>query len=105
MAKKCLLNKIDPVGPNNEGYPVLEVVDSGSTFEASDSFEWIDCPDDIVSFTQWYNPNNQTFHKLPAYIETGRDTPLAVDENGVETEKYEFDWVNEVWTKVQIINQ
>jgi len=106
MAKKALVSTIEPRGQNNSGYRVLEVVDTANTFEVHPNLQWHDCLDHIVMDQYWFNPTTSSFKKLPEAYSQSTAGQLAVDEDtGKFTEAYEWDWDNEVWTKVQIINQ
>ena len=104
MAKKALVSTIEPRGQNNSGYRVVEVVEVGNEFETHPNLQWKDCPDFIEMDKYWYNPSTNTFKKLPEAVDPGATLGLlATDENGNETEAYEWDWDNEVWTKVQVL--
>jgi hypothetical protein len=105
MAKKALVSTIEPRGKDNSGYRVLEVVDAANTFEVHPNLQWHDCLENLEAFKYWYNPVTDTFKKLPDYVEQSTAGELAVNDEGILTEAYEWDWDNEVWTKVQIINQ
>lgn len=104
MAKKALVSTIEPRGQNNSGYRVVEVVEVGNEFDTHPNLQWKDCPDSIEMDKYWYNPSTNTFKKLPESVDPGATLGLlATDENGNETEAYEWDWDNEVWTKVQVL--
>jgi hypothetical protein len=105
MSKKALVSTVEPSGKDSAGYRVVEVVDSANTFEVHSSLEWKDCADTIKSDIYWYDPSANTFKKLPDAVDQSTAGELAVDAEGNPTEEYVWDWDNEVWTKVQIINQ
>ena len=106
MTKKALISTIEPDGnPTNPGYRVLEVVDAANTFEVHSNLQWHNCADTVEMDKYWYNPVSSSFKKLPEAIDPSIVSELAVDAEGNPTEEYEWDWDNEVWTKVQIINQ
>ena len=103
MAKKALVITIEKSG--NNGYRVLEVVDANNTFETHSNLQWKDCSDSVDSGTNyWFDPVNNIFKKLPYAVENTLED-LPVDAEGNPIEEYIFDYDNEVWTKVQIINQ
>lgn len=104
MAKKSLVSTIEPRGKDNSGYRVLEVVEQGQEFETHSNLQWKDCPDHIKMDNYWYNPTANTFHKMPESVDQSVAGELNVDADGNPTEAYEWDWDNETWTKVQIIN-
>jgi hypothetical protein len=105
MAKKALISTIEPAGKDNAGYRVLEVVDAANTFETHSNLEWHDCADTVEMDKHWYDPTSSVFKKLPESIPQSTAGELAVDAEGNPTETYNWDWDNEIWTKVQIINQ
>jgi len=106
MAKKALVNTIEPSGRDNSGYRVLEVVEVGNEFEVHSNLYWADCNDTVESFKYWWDPTTSTFKKLPDTVEKPLDDTLATttNESGqlIPTEKYVWDWDNEVWTKVAL---
>ena len=103
MAKKALVSTIEPKGKDDAGYRVLEVVDAANTFEVHSSLEWKDCPDTIKMDKYWWNPTTNSFKKLPEAVDSETAGELAVDAEGNPTEAYDWDWDNEVWTKVQVL--
>lgn len=62
MAKKALISTLEPI---QSGYRVAEVVDSNNTFEVANGLQWIDCPDDLIADSKWYDMNNNTFNEFP----------------------------------------
>lgn len=102
MAKKALVSTIEPRGKDNSGYRVLEVVDANNTFEVHSNLQWKDCADTVEMNKYWYDPNTSSFKKLPEAVDQSTAGDLAVDAEGNLTEDYEWDWENEVWTKVTI---
>ena len=105
MAKKALVSTIEPRGKDNSGYRVLEVVDVANTFEVHSNLQWHDCADTVEIDKYWYDPVLLSFKKLPETVEPSTAGELKVDEEGNKIETYEWNWDNEVWTKVQLINQ
>ena len=105
MAKKALVSTIEPRGKDNAGYRVLEVVDAANTFETNSTLQWHDCADTIKTDQYWYDPSSSSFKKMPEAVEQSTAGELAMDDTQdppVPTEKYVWDWDNEVWTKVAI---
>jgi len=103
MAKKALISTIEPRGKDNSGYRVLEVVEVGNEFETHPNLQWEDCPDTIEMDKYWYNPSTSVYKKLPHAVDQSTAGELAVDAEGNLIEAYEWDWDNEVWTKVQVL--
>lgn len=103
MAKKALISTIEPRGKDNSGYRVLEVVEVGNEFETHPNLQWKDCPDTIEMDKYWYNPSTSVYKKLPEAVDQSTAGELAVDAEGNPTEAYDWDWDNEVWTKVQVL--
>lgn len=103
MAKKALVSTIEPRGKDNSGYRVLEVVDAANTFETHPNLQWKDCADTVEMDKYWYDPSSLSFKKLPETINQSTAGELAVDAEGNPTEAYDWDWDNEVWTKVQVL--
>lgn len=54
---------ISPVEPVQAGYRVAQVSDT--TFEMAPPYFWVECPDDMVADTHWYNPEDGTFVVVP----------------------------------------
>lgn len=103
MTKKALISLLEPQGPNNEGYKVLEVLDANNTFETDSNFEWKDCPDNVEMHLYWWNPSTNLYKKLPEAVEKSTAGDLNIDEEGNHTEDYEWNWDTETWSKVQIL--
>jgi len=102
MAKKALISTKEPRGKDNSGYRVAQVVNVEDVFEVHSSLQWTDCSDDIVADHYWWDPETSTYKKTPEGVPQSTAGELAVDEQGNPTEAYEWDWDNEVWTKVAI---
>ena len=102
MAKKALVSTIEPRGKDNSGYRVLEVVDEANTFETHSNLQWHDCADTVEMDMYWYDLSSSSFKKMPQAVDQSTAGELAVDAEGNPTEKYVWDWDNEVWTKVAI---
>jgi hypothetical protein len=104
MAKKALVSKIEPRGKDNSGYRVLDIVKVGDEFEVHSNFEWKDCSDNVVTNIYWYDPNTNTFKKLPEAVNASATAgEIAVDAEGNPTEEYEWNWDTETWSKVQVL--
>lgn len=103
MAKKALVSTIEPRGKDNAGYRVLEVVDTANTFETHSNLQWKDCSDTVEMDKYWFDSSTNTFKKLPEAVDQSTAGELTVDAEGNPTEAYEWDWDNEVWTKVQVL--
>ena len=93
------------LAPNVIAPPALEVVDDANIFDVHSSLQWHDCPDTVESDKYWYDPETSTFKKVEGPLDKSVVGELAVDAEGNYIERYVWDWDNEVWTKVQIINQ
>ena len=105
MAKKALISTIEPRGKDNSGYRVLEVVEAGNEFETHPSLQWHDCPDTVEMDKYWYNPSSSLFKKMPEAVDPSTAGELEMDNTQdppVPTEAYEWNWDNEVWTKIAI---
>lgn len=105
MAKKALVSTTEPRGKDNSGYRVVEVVEMGNEFEVHSSLEWKDCVDTVEMDKYWYDPVSSLFKKLPEAVDQSTAGELAVDDNGIYTEEYEWNWDSETWSKVQVISQ
>ena len=81
----------------------LTFVDAANTFEVHSNLQWHDCADTVEIDKYWYDPSSSSFKKLPQIVEQSTAGELAVDEEGNPTEAYDWDWDNEVWTKVQVL--
>lgn len=103
MAKKALVSTIEPKGKDNSGYRVLEVVDAANTFETHSNLQWHDCDDVVKTDQYWFDPATNTFKILPEGVEMSTAGELAVDANGNRTERYEWNWDTETWSKVQVL--
>ena len=103
MSKKALVSTVEPEGDN--GHRVLEIVEAGSEFEVHSDLVWKDCPDSITQSDYWWKPSTSEYKKLPHTVDKSTAGTLATDADGNPTEEYVWDWDNEVWTKVQVINQ
>jgi hypothetical protein len=103
MAKKALVNTIEPRGKNNSGYRVLEVVEAGNEFETHPDLQWHDCEDTVEMDKYWYDPSSSSFKKLPEGV-IALDTvgALATDNDGNDIEKYVWNWDTETWSKVPL---
>ena len=103
MAKKALVSTIELRGKNNSGYRVIEVVEVGNEFEVNSNLQWKDCDDSVIADCNWFDPTTNTFKKLSEHP-TNIMPETAQDEEGNDLESLEWDWDNEIWKKVQIIN-
>ena len=66
--KRALINSLEPGR-------VCDVVDIGNEFEVTDTFSWIDCPDDVLT-SHKHNPETGEFTpfdilSLPGFVENG----------------------------------
>lgn len=105
MAKKALISIIEPRGKDNSGYRVLEVVDAANTFEVHPNLQWHECADTVEMDKYWYDPTSSSFKKLPEAVDQSTAGELVMDDTQdppVPTEKYVWDWDNEIWTKVSL---
>jgi hypothetical protein len=69
------------------------------------NLQWKDCADTVEMDKYWYDPVTSAFKKLPVAVDQSTAGELAMDDTQdppVPTEKYVWDWDNEVWTKVAI---
>jgi len=103
MAKKALVNTIEPRGKNNSGYRVLEVVEAGNEFETYTNLQWHDCADTVEMDKYWWDPATSAFKKLPEAVDQSTAGELATTTNEagetVPTEQYVWDWDSETWSK------
>ena len=98
MTKKALVSLHEPAGKGDAGYRVLEVVDTGNEFDVHSGLEWKDCPDHVEGLDKyWYNPSNGEYKKAPNGVNV--NGTLTKDANGLPTERWVFDYDNEVWNK------
>jgi len=103
MAKKALIDPrstmIHPV--NGHELHFVSYVEVADTFEAGELY-WIDFPDSEENLTayEWWDPTDSRYWKGPYRVV--KEGELAVDAEGNPTEKWVFDWTNDVWTKQTI---
>lgn len=103
MAKKALVSTIEPDGKDNSGYRVLDVIESNNTFEVHSNLQWKDCPDTIEMDKYWFDSISNTFKKLPHAVDAITTVgELSTDVDGNPTEKYEWNWDAESWSKIPI---
>jgi hypothetical protein len=104
MAKKALISKNEARGKDNAGYRVAEVVEVGSEFDVKEpELFWVDCADTIVEDNYWYDPNTSTFKKMPSGVDAAATAGIiSKDANGNPTEKYQWNWDTETWSKVPL---
>ena len=54
------------ISPNEiveQGYRVCETHETG--FDVAEPLFWIDCPNDLIAHSKWFDPNDNTFKDLP----------------------------------------
>ena len=101
MTKKALVSLVETAGKDDAGYRVLEVVDTGDEFEVHLGLEWKDCPDHVEGLDKyWYNPSNGEYKKAPNGVNVSGS--INKNANGLPTERWVFDYDNEVWNKESI---
>jgi hypothetical protein len=50
--------------PREQGYRAADVVDF-IPYEPAPEHMWIECPDDYIADTKWFDPVNNTFKDFP----------------------------------------
>lgn len=72
---------ISPSEPREAGYRVAEISDS--SFEIALPLFWVECADDVMADTYWYDPNTQLINLIPVPepVSVG-DQPVV---NGAQT--------------------
>jgi hypothetical protein len=56
--------------PREQGYRCADVVDT-IPFEPAPEHMWVECADDFLADSKWFDPSDNTFKDFP--------TPLSVD--------------------------
>lgn len=107
MAKRILVDTINKVGQDDRGYPVVDIRDTqAEEFECHSTLTWHSCSNDNVEILKYYlDPNTSTIRKVPLYWEDDQESDagaLATDADGNPTERYEWDYTTDTWTKVTI---
>ena len=51
--------------PRETGYRCADVVNS-IPFEPAPEHMWVECPDDFISDSKWYDPADNTFKDFPS---------------------------------------
>ena len=51
--------------PREQGYRCADVVDT-IPFEPAPDHMWVECPDDFVADSKWFDPDDNTFKDFPA---------------------------------------
>lgn len=69
-------------------YQVAEV--NSNTFPVAVPLFWEECPDDIIAYIDWYDPDTKTFSKIVPTTPTAEDNKQKAIQLLVNT-----DWVNE----------
>jgi hypothetical protein len=54
---------ISPIETREQGYRVAEVHETG--FEIAQPLFWVDCPNDLIADSKWFDPNDNTFKDFP----------------------------------------
>ena len=57
---KALISSIEP---REQGYRVAEIHETG--FPVAEPLFWIDCPDDLIADSKWFDPLDNTFKDFP----------------------------------------
>jgi hypothetical protein len=65
--------------PRETGYRVCQIESEENIFETSPALIWVDCPDDLVEGTKWFDPSDNTFKDLPP------EEPRAIPDNQPST--------------------
>jgi hypothetical protein len=67
------------------GYRVAEIVDV-IPFEPSPDHMWVECDDDLVADTKWFDPNDNSFKEIPIIIYKQNNLPeIKIGENQPST--------------------
>jgi hypothetical protein len=56
MNMKALISSIEP---RESGYRVAQVASDNETFEVAEGLFWVDCSDDVVADSFYYEPNTK----------------------------------------------
>jgi hypothetical protein len=69
---KALISSIEI---KEQGYRVAEIHETG--FEVAYPLFWVDCPDDLIADSKWFDPIDNTFKEFPP--------PTFLEENNIKT--------------------
>jgi hypothetical protein len=53
--------------PREQGYRAADVVDS-IPYEPAPEHMWVECPDDFLADSKWFDPSDNTFKDFPPVI-------------------------------------
>ena len=68
---KALISKSETV---ETGYRVAQVAADNAVFEVSSDLFWVDCPDDLLADTKWFDPEDNSFKDV---IVLARPQPIT----------------------------
>lgn len=72
--KKALISSSEAV---QSGFRVVQIVNEPDIFEVHDALFWVDCADDVVTNTFYYDPTSSSI--IPIVVEQYKAEPLAID--------------------------
>ena len=61
--------------PREQGYRVAEIVDA-IPFEPAPEHMWVECSDDFVADSKWFDPSDNTFKDFPN-LQVSKDQPTT----------------------------
>jgi hypothetical protein len=70
--------------PREQGYRCADVVDA-IPFEPAPDHMWVECPDDFVSDSKWFDPSDNTFKDFPPPIHLDIDLADQPTTTGTQT--------------------
>jgi hypothetical protein len=101
MTKKALIENITTVHTYNDGSTglrVAEVVNPGDEFAST--FDWVDCPDEVVGDQWCYVESSNTFKKTIGYYPPLDQNNQPFDLTTDNENEYVYNWEAEHWDSV-----
>jgi len=62
---KALISKIES---RESGFRVAQIELDENIFDVAKDFEWVDCPDDLIADSKWFDPSTNLFKDFPEAI-------------------------------------
>jgi len=73
MTKLALISALEP---RENGYRVAQIIDAADKFPVGEpNHFWVECPDDVVADTYWYDSVTQSFVIVPIPEALAQPTP------------------------------
>jgi hypothetical protein len=77
---KALISKIEP---RVDGYRVAQVVADEETFDVTNDFMWVDCPNTVTADGVWYDLGNSEFKEFPVIVPPILTAQQKLDDLGL----------------------